>query len=777
MDRRFVAFLVVSFGLLMGYQLLLGALGIGQKPPAPRVAGQKQPAANEKAAGDEQKAPVAAEQAAPAQPVQAEVVEIRADWPEQHVSLGSLDPASPYQMLVTLYSGGGVVERIELNNPRFGDLPQFDKVELRGGYIGHLAATLGNEAGAQINAVGAGTPAAAAGLKPGDVITQFGGEPIKSPEDLKQALEQHEPGREVEFKYSRGGAATTTAKVTPTRYPLSVVRPEQHGAKRDPLSFLFDVSQVDGKAPGGADQRSVNWELASSTPTSADFRLELPSGLVLHKRYELVAVQNKQPHDPHGYELKLQLAVENPSAADHKVVYRLDGPTGLPTEAWWYGSKISPNWSAAGIRDIVALYFVSGVPKYYLTSAVSIAKDENAENKADLLPLIYAAVDAQYFAAALYPRREITEKELSADPLKDPWFARMDTLRVGPVPEESRWRKAVNTTFRLTSQEFNVKAGATLRHDYQIFAGPKSPDVLALYGPTATGGLDDLLQYGWFGWVARPMSRILQFFYWIIPNYGVAIILLTVLVRSCMFPISRKQALGAQKMQLLQPEIKKIAEKYKSNPEQRMKAQQELFRKHNYNPLAGCLPLFLQLPIFIGLYRSLMVNVELRQAPLFPGIDWCSDLAAPDMLYNWSGWMPGFIQDFLGPFLNVLPLVTVGLFLWQQKLFMPPPTDEQSRLQQKMMQYMMIFMAFMFYHVAAGLCIYFIASSLWGIAERKLLPKTLPAADGGIPAPIQEADSGGDSQAVKTIKSFFVNGKEDANGAAARRRRERGKRK
>ena len=198
-----------------------------------------------------------------------------------------------------------------------------------------------------------------------------------------------------------------------------------------------------------------------------------------------------------------------------------------------------------------------------------------------------------------------------------------------------------------------------------------------------------------------------------------------------MFPLSRKQVLGAQKMQELQPEIAKIKEKYKKDMEARSKAQQDLFRKHKYNPLSGCLVLFIQLPIFIALYRSLMVDIELRQAPLlWEGIRWCSNLSAPDMLYTWT-WMPLWVTDgsgifALGPYFNILPIITVVLFVLQQKMFMPPPTDEQSAMQQKIMKYMMIFIGFMFFKVASGLCIYFIASSLWGLAERKLLPK--PAA-------------------------------------------------
>jgi YidC/Oxa1 family membrane protein insertase len=239
--------------------------------------------------------------------------------------------------------------------------------------------------------------------------------------------------------------------------------------------------------------------------------------------------------------------------------------------------------------------------------------------------------------------------------------------------------------------------------------------------------------------------------------------MLTVLVRGCMFPLSRKQALGAQKMQELQPEMKKISEKYKSDPQKRTQATQELFRKHNYNPVGGCLLAFAQLPIFVGLYRSLMVDVELRQAPLFTEkIRWASNLSAPDMLWNWTGVVPDFITQGtgifgLGPYLNILPLITIALFIWQQKMFMPPPADEQAAMQQKMMKYMMIFMGILFFKVASGLCVYFIASSLWGVCERKLLPKAKAKKD--------EATAGA---AVATAPS-------GGNGAPAGKKRQRGR--
>ena len=189
---------------------------------------------------------------------------------------------------------------------------------------------------------------------------------------------------------------------------------------------------------------------------------------------------------------------------------------------------------------------------------------------------------------------------------------------------------------------------------------------------------------------------------------------------------------------------------------------QELYRKHDFNPMSGCMLAVVQLPIFMGLYRSLMINVELRQAPLISeAIRWCSNLAAPDMLFRWADWsaMPSFLTAYkgfmsLGPYLNILPIFTVGLMILQQQMFMPPATDEQTQMQQKMMKYMMILIGYAFYTVPSGLCLYIISSSLWGIAEKKLLPKTIKT-------------NGAPAAATRSVASV------DGNGAAARRNRKK----
>jgi YidC/Oxa1 family membrane protein insertase len=184
--------------------------------------------------------------------------------------------------------------------------------------------------------------------------------------------------------------------------------------------------------------------------------------------------------------------------------------------------------------------------------------------------------------------------------------------------------------------------------------------------------------------------------------------------------------------------------------------------------------MFLQLPIFLGLYRSISVDIELRQAALIPGLDWCSNLAGPDMLWYWKGIMPNFLVSetgMLGPYLNVLPLITVALFLVHQKLFTPPATDEQTAMQLKMMKYMTLFMGFMFFKVASGLCLYFIASSLWGIAERKLIPKPKINLSGGTGG--GENKGGGNPPPPKKTPPNGSNGVEEKKAARKKRNKAR----
>ncbi|MHB9047780.1 MAG: YidC/Oxa1 family insertase periplasmic-domain containing protein [Pirellulales bacterium] len=756
MEKRFVVFLVLAFGILSAHMYVTSILW----PPKAKVAakgpesGAKKAEATKKAAPKAEKEPAKAPEKAPAPKEgqanegpakKAETPKVKAAAPQvpvQWVTIGSGDPASPYRMLVTLTNRGAAVERIELNTLRFHDAEDLS------GYLGYLAEvnTPTPRGGCILQVVGRGTPADLAGLKRGDVITAVDGRKVDDASAFHDVLRATRPNRELKLAVLRDGKDLAITATTGRR-PMAVIRPEHHPDEPDdPLSLLMTLQKIDDvEIPKGSLEipgvklKSGNWELLPGDATQVAFRQVLPEQeLEVVKRYrvEKIPAADSAERD-NAYHLNFEIEIRNLGTKARKIAYQLDGPNGLPTDGWWYASKVSTSWGATGLRDVVVGFVPEDRVEHKHMSGLTIADDKAGPAWRDQ-SLTYIGVDAQFFAAVLLPQKSN---------LGDNWFAESQPLLVGPVPKDASRKKLVNVSCRVTSVVHELPPGGKpLKQQFQLFAGPKRPDLLAKYG------LDSLVYYGWFGWVAKPMLVVLHFFYRLVGNYGLAIILLTVLVRSCMFPLSRKQALNAQKMQELQPEIKKIQEKHKGNVEQRSRAQQELFRKHNYNPLSGCGVMFLQLPIFIGLYRSLMVDVELYQEPLLSTwIRWCSDLAAPDMLWHWADYLPAFLAGptgWLGPYLNVLPLVTIALFLWQQKMFMPPPADEQAAMQQKIMSYMMIFIGVMFFKVASGLCIYFIASSAWGIAERKLLPKMQPAG-GAAPSAAAPVSSNGTGSTKK----------------------------
>ncbi|MGH9676980.1 MAG: YidC/Oxa1 family membrane protein insertase, partial [Candidatus Acidiferrum sp.] len=284
------------------------------------------------------------------------------------------------------------------------------------------------------------------------------------------------------------------------------------------------------------------------------------------------------------------------------------------------------------------------------------------------------------------------------------------------------------------------------------------------------------------------MHGLLYYLHFLVGSYGLTIILLTVMVRGLMFPISRKQALTSLRMQELSPELKKLQAKHKDDRQAMGAAQMELYRKHGVNPFGTCWFLLLQMPVFMGLYYCLQESIHFRLAEFWP--TWVINLAAPDMLIPWGDRIPllsrpedygGFL--YLGPFFNLLPIIAVTLMIFQQKYTMPPPADQQQEMQQKMMKYMMIFFGLMFYKVAAGLCIYFIASSSWGFAERKLLPKKKHVNNDSAPDSMLQKMLRGASQSAANGTAAATNGSPatttavTANGAdgirAAKRKKKR----
>ncbi|MCI5120196.1 MAG: membrane protein insertase YidC [Candidatus Electrothrix sp. AUS4] len=238
---------------------------------------------------------------------------------------------------------------------------------------------------------------------------------------------------------------------------------------------------------------------------------------------------------------------------------------------------------------------------------------------------------------------------------------------------------------------------------YEGFFGPKKLAYLK-----ATGyDLAEAINFGWFDILAKPMLYLLNSFYSVFGNYGVAIILLTCLIKGAFWPITQKGMKSMKNMQKLQPKVAKLREKYKDDP---MKVNQEmmaLYKTYKVNPVGGCLPMFIQIPFFFALYRVLMAAIELRHAPFML---WINDLSAPDRL------MVGF--DI--PYLHGIPVLTIlmgGSMYLQQK--MTPTTADPT--QAKIMQFLPIIFTVMFINFASGLVLYWFVNNLLSILQQQLI--------------------------------------------------------
>lgn len=674
-------------------------------------------------------------------------------------TLGSMDPASGQVMLVTLNSRGGGIERIELTERKKNGRLKYRRVDVRSGYLGYLAADpMAMIDGVVVNVVGPGTPASLAvantsgipvGLQVGDRIVGVNGSSVSNTYMLGESLNGTEPGDKVVLDVIREANQAIQFTVELTEHPLDLVRLADKGGDDQVkgnltrLSSLMTLSKVGRReiSPGKraltslSDPSELVWNISDDGDARDDraadadvqkvsFELKLSEQEMQETGGHAVGLQRSYSLRLGSYVLDMDVQVDNHAKESQELAYRLEGVNGITLEGWWYSNKISPNWGGSAARDIVYKTTAAGhelVSGYGLLKRArkdAVADDQNLfspNSDAAAKDLRYIGIDAQYFTVAYLPPEG--QESLTT-------FRRaIGTLAADPAAIPANQERAVNTTFYLDSTVADVPAGSSLKQSLRLFAGPKQPELFDQYG------LQDCIYYGWFSWPARKLGNLLHFLSGV-GNYAVAIFLLTIIVRGAMFPLSRKAAVNAQRMQELAPELKKITEQYKDDMEGRIKAQRELQQRVGFNPLSGCLPMFLQLPIFMGLYRTLSVDIELRQAAFASWTTWASNLAAPDMMYYWGDWMWDYLAGrgtgWLGPYFNILPGIVMVLFLAQQKMFMPPATDEQTAMTQKMMSYMTLVMGLFFFRVPAGLCIYFITSSIWGIGERILVKKTLP---------------------------------------------------
>ena len=271
-----------------------------------------------------------------------------------------------------------------------------------------------------------------------------------------------------------------------------------------------------------------------------------------------------------------------------------------------------------------------------------------------------------------------------------------------------RWlasRPGEEALVTMSQPAVSVPTGTAVAHEYSIYAGPKETEHLEAAGAQLNRSIDR--GWAWMAPLTNGFAWLLKAIYSVVPNYGVAIILLTVMVRLCTAPLAAKQMKSMKRMGEIQPKLKALQEKYKDDKQQQSQETMKLYKEAGVNPLGGCLPMVLQIPVFIGLYYALQSSIDLRQAPFML---WIDDLSRPETLFT----IPG-----VGWPVRVLPVLMTLSMVIQQR--MTPTTTMDPVQARTMMIVMPVMFFFMFYGFPAGLVLYWFVSNLLAIAQQLYL--------------------------------------------------------
>lgn len=617
-------------------------------------------------------------------------------------------------------------------------------------------------------------------------------------------------GREVKIKDANGnptpgmlplhlipGVVHTRAKHLREEYQPPDLLPgpvADDAALADPCFTVFHYPTPDEKNPdpllGVTNWTVVAEERPDGGTHKVVFETELgePYFVKLRKTYTLA---------PRDYHVGLKLEIEKlkvPGAAKGKgqLRYQLSGPRGLPIEGEWYTSTYRV--AISGWRDR------TGTPRRQYEDAASIGSKRGGE----MVPrgdntFHYMAVANQFFASGVAIEYQPDEPKKT-----HPWaYVRATTELPLDKKQDPQQPNFDDITVRAASEPLDLEPGQAVSHSYVIYNGPAKVGLLKLL-PKVDGNepavreelvdqykdammmstITDFRSDTWIGrfasfifWtdlviaMTNVMHVLLAFIHSLVGSWALSIVVLTGCVRMVLLYPSRKQTAMSMRMmevqKQLQPEFEKLQEKYKDDFNAYNREKTRLMMANGANPFAmagGCLLLFAQMPVMMGLYFCLQESIFFRLDSFL----WIDNLAAPDMLKWWSEQIPyvSTPEDigsflYLGPYFNLLPLLAVALMLYQQSKMMPPSTDPQAEQQRMMMKLMMIMMAVFFYKVAAGLALYFIVSTGWAIVERQFIPKPVIGPVGTKPG------SGAAATTATTSAAAPANGKMTAEEAVA----------
>jgi YidC/Oxa1 family membrane protein insertase len=280
-------------------------------------------------------------------------------------------------------------------------------------------------------------------------------------------------------------------------------------------------------------------------------------------------------------------------------------------------------------------------------------------------------------------------------------------------------KKSYQTDYRL--EPLTIAPGASGVAETRLFAGAKEVSIVDGYNDQlGLNKFDRLIDWGWFYFITKPLFLVMDWIYHKVGNFGVAILIITVLIKILFFPLANKSYASMAKMKAVQPEMMAIRDRYADDKMKQQQAMMELYKKEKINPVAGCLPIIIQIPVFFALYKVLFVTIDLRHAPFF---GWIKDLSAPDPLtiFNLFGlipWDPSAVP-VIGPFLMLGPWpLVMGLTMWFQMKLNPPPPDPTQKM---IFDYMPIIFTFMLASFSAGLVIYWAWNNTLSVLQQSVI--------------------------------------------------------
>ena len=502
----------------------------------------------------------------------------------------------------------------------------------------------------------------------------------------KEAIEKPVPAEEtvVEAAPSQTAPSQTAAIIT-VDTPLYQAKISENGAvffsfllkhyrenvqKDAPLKQILTNNETlgvgrlgfTGKSVAGLDQAVFSADLASDrlqvtdSPRNLTFSWHSQDGILIEKTYKFV---------PDSYAIGMDVTIKN--------------------------------GSGRGIQDRLFVALNSKAPhgkrRYAFEGPSALINDKLLEIKTKKLKdqntfdgkIKWVGLQSRYFMAGLIPE-QIDEASLHLALISDQFVA-------------AQYRQPEKT----------IQPGTQYNAKYRLFMGPKKIQVLKTVG----NDLQKAVNFGWFDFIAKPCLWLMNLFYSVIPNYGVAIIILTILVKLLLWPLGQKSYKSMSEMKKLQPLMKEIREKYKDDKKRMNEEVMGLYRTYKINPLGGCLPMVVQLPVFFALYRMLYEAIELRHAPFFL---WIDDLSAPDRLFRFHFTVP-FMEPPYG--IPVLTIIMGASMLLQQR--MSPPMGDAT--QAKMMMFMPLIFTVIFINFSSGLVLYWLVNNIISIAQQYFTQK------------------------------------------------------